>query len=649
MKGDHMRKKFLGLLTLLLATSLVACGAKEGEDKKSEPAGDSETSQVTPAKRYTVKFMNGEERVATESVKEGETLSAAQIPAVQAPEGKTFAGWSLTEGGEIVDLSTYLVTEDVTFYAIFKNADVDDSLDVNAKKEDGKTYYLVMGWWECTKIEDGAQKLTSYLTETDVRIFYTNVINYLKASGATAEDIANIQFRNYSSVDVAALVSAVNTDADVGLLIGVGKNINSTGNVTLLNGNDSKFQVKMGSHQEARYIANPAFTNEVGTQVFDWLNNLTQGDTNIALSRIMTADEIAESAKPVDLAFTVNVHGDELKTTVLHTKTDTVEMPTITIPDGKNFKGFALSETGEVVLEKAIDATLKYEDLVSLVAEGVKTIDLYPVFEDKPVVLDDLVIYIQTGSRLSEPEAKLVVARFKETLTDKQVRFETNNGDSDGFTTFINGKGDADVIIGGNDPLKYFTLKDGSNLPLSNAGVKHFANTSRKVIIPATVADSHLELATSFYNFVKAEAPVYEFHYTYWHNSNKWVKEAERTAISEAIAAHINTYLGIEASETLLEKYNVKLTEYVAEGTKVAALGEETRALREGKGTDLIIGCGGNVADTDGAGMTVVEFKDIPTTIVAAGRKVALVNENPLAREIYDNYFVEPSTPEQGA
>ena len=100
MKGDYMRKKFLGLVTLLLATSLVACGANGGNSQESKPAGDSNTSsQVTPAKRYTVKFMNGDVRVATESVKEGESLTAAQIHTVAAPEGYSFEGWSLTANG----------------------------------------------------------------------------------------------------------------------------------------------------------------------------------------------------------------------------------------------------------------------------------------------------------------------------------------------------------------------------------------------------------------------------------------------------------------------------------------------------------------------------------------------------------------------
>ena len=635
MKGDHMRKKFLGLLTLLLATSLVACGAKGGEDSKSQPAGDSETSQVTPAKRYTVKFMNGDERVATESVKEGETLSAAQIPTVPAPEGYLFEGWALTIDGEIVDLTTYVINEEVTFYAVFKEAQ-DTGLSVDDVKEEGKTYYLVLGWWEVNDPEDPT-KVTSHLTKTTVRLFYQNIINYLKASGATEENIKNIQFRNYATATVAEMGAKINADGDVDIMIGVGNNINSTAGCTLYNSsNDYKFQTPMGDGT-ARYVACLSSATELGVKTYEWLRDTTAGIASFV--RELTAAEITESLKPVDLAFTVKVHGDEVKETVLHTKSDVVEMPAITVPEGKIFKGFALSETGEVVLEKAADAVLKYDDLVSLVAEGVKTIDLYPIFEDAPVVAEDLVVYVQiNGANLTLPEAKLLEARFNTTLTDEKVKFNFIDGNASTFSGAIGN--DSDVIIGGNNPVN--NLGKHADGPTANAGNKHFANTSRKVIISDKCQASHLELAKKLYNFVIADAIEFEVHATFWPKSdNSWVTVEERAAVLAGMTAQLNTYLGVTGEDTLLSKYNVKFSDVdvSVSGNKVADLGEATRALREGKGTDLIIGCGGNVDSATGAGMTIVEKKDIPTSIVAASRKVALVNENLLAREIYDNYF----------
>lgn len=637
-----MRKKFLGLLALLLSVSLVGCGSKPSDGDKSQGGGDSTPVVVT---RHTVKFENGGERVATESVKEGESLTAAQIPTVAAPEGYLFEGWSLTANGEIVDLTTYVVTEDVTFYAVFKEAQ-DTGLSVDDVKEEGKTYYLVLGWWEVNDPDDPT-KVTSHLTKTTVRLFYQNVINYLKAKGATDENIANIQFRNYATATVAQMGEKINTDGDVDIVIGVGNNINSTAGCTLYNSsNDYKFQTPMGDGT-ARYVACLSSASELGVETYEWLRDTTAGVASFV--RELTATEIQESLKPVDLAFTVKVHGDEVKETVLHTKSDVVDMPAITVPEGKIFKGFALTADGEVVLEVAKDATLKYDNLVSLVAEGVKSIDLYPIFEDAPVVLDDLVVYVQVnGSNLTLPEAKLLEARFNTTLTTEKVKFNVIDGNASTFKGAIGD--DSDVIIGGNNPVD--SLGKHAEGPTANAGGKHFANASRKVIISDKCQAGHLELAKKLYNFVIADAIEFEVHATFWPKSdNSWVTVEERAAVLAGMTAQLNTYLGVTGEDTLLSKYNVKFidVDVSVAGNKVADLGEATRALRDGKGTDLIIGCGGNVDSATGAGMTIVEKKDIPTSIVAGSRKVALVHENLLAREIYDNYFVEAAAPEQGA
>ena len=629
-----MKKKLLGLITLLLAASLTACGSsKPSEGGKSTPASEQGTSQAI-ATRYTVKFENNGERVATESVKEGESLTAAQIPTVRAPEGKVFKGWA-NEQNEIVDLTTYVVTGDVTFHAVFEDEqEQGDVLSVDDVKETGKTYYLVLGWWE---VNDPAEpdKVTSHLTKTTVRLFYANIINYLKASGATDENIANIQFRNYSSATVAEMGTAINADGDVDIMIGVGNNINSTAGCTLYNSsNDYKFQTPMGDGT-ARYVACLSSATELGVSTYSWLKNTDAGVASFV--RVLTDAEIAASLVPFDLDFTVIVHADEVKTTVLHSKDDVVDMGTITVPDGKIFKGFALSAGGEVALEVAKDATLKYDNVKSLVADGVKTVDLYPVIEDAPVVAEDLVVYVQVnGSNLTLAEAKLLEARFKTTLTTENVKFNFIDGDA---ATFTSGLGDdSDVIIGGNNPLKnYGVHTEGA---LANAGLKHFASTNRKIIISDKCSAAHLQLAKSLYNFVVADAIEFEVHSAFWRKGGDWVTDVEYTALQAGVKANLETYMGVEADK-LLETYNVKLTFVDVEGTKVADLGAATNALREGKGTDLVIGCGANVTST--GLVPTVEIIDIPASMVAAGRKVGLVKENCLTRSIVDVYFAAPA------
>ena len=629
-----MKKKFLGLITLLLAASLTACGSSKPASEGGHSTPSEQGTSQAIATRYTVKFENNGERVATESVKEGETLTAAQIPTVRTPEGKVFKGWA-NEQNEIVDLSTYVVTGDVTFHAVFEDAqEQGDVLSVEDVKEAGKTYYMVFGWWEVKDPAD-PEKVTSHLTKQTVRLFYGNIINYLKANGATDENIANIQFRDYSSDTVANMGAAINADGDVDIMIGVGNNINSTAGVTLYNSsNDYKFQTPMGDGT-ARYVACLSTATELGVSTYTWLKNTDAGIASFV--RVLTDAEIAASLVPVDLDFTVIVHADEVKTTVLHSKDDVVDMGTITVPDGKIFKGFALSAGGEVALDVAKDATLKYDDVKSLVADGVKTVDLYPVIEDAPVVAEDLVVYVQVnGSNLTLAEAKLLEARFKTTLTTENVKFNFIDGDAATFTSGIGD--DSDVIIGGNNPLKnYGVHTEGA---LANAGAKHFANTSRKVIISDKCSAAHLQLAKSLYNFVVADAIEFEVHAAFWRKGGDWITADEYTALQAGIKGNLETYMGVEADK-LLDTYNIKLTYVDVEGTKVADLGAATNALREGKGTDLVIGCGGNVTST--GLVPTVEIIDIPTSMVAANRKVGLVKENCLTRNIVDVYFAAPA------
>ena len=748
-----MKKKYLGLLSLLLAFSLAACNgpAKSSEPSKSSPASSeptpssgsqstpsSSSSQTTPTTRYTVIFENNGTRVATESVKSGEKLSEAQLARVAnptAPEGKKFVGWA-DKDGTIVDLTTYVVTGNVTFYAVFEDAgqqvDPYADLSVDDKKEAGKTYYLVMGWWE-VKDPNDPTKVTSHLSPADVKLFYNNLINYLKAAGASDTDIANIQFRDYSSATVADMGTAINADGDVDIMIGVGNNINSQAGCSLYNGDNAyKFQTPMGDDSTQRYVACLSSASDLGVSVYDWLKNTDAGKAS--LLRELTADEIAASIAANTVNLTVTVHGDTDVVTQLEDKKTAITLPAITAPTGKHFVGFALTENGQVVLEKSENIT--YEDLKALVAsgattldlypifendldvtvtvhgktdevsklaldddaitlpefeipedyhlvgfalsangevviekttgltladvkdlltEGANTLDLYPVYETNPVMEYDLSVYVQIqGTNLFDYEVDLLEARFNDSRTDdKKIKIEgIKVSDAQGFIDALADVKDADVIVGGNNPVDKEAFTRHADGPTANAGAKHFRSANRKIaILNDAEAHGHLDLAKEFYAFVKADAQEFEFHYTYWSNANKWTTEEERTTMTAAIEARVNTFLGIKEGENLADIYNVKLTNYVATGTKVADLGAETRALREGKGTDLIIGCGGNVDETEPgkttAGMTIVEKKAIGAPFVAASsRYVALVTENPLAKDVYDNYFVTEAQPE---
>lgn len=99
-----MKKKLIGLVTLLFVLVSVF--------------GVIAACDETPA-TYTVTFKNGNDTIKTITVKEGESLTEADIPTVSAPEGKEFDGWFI---GETKVEAGYAPTADVTAEAKFSDA-----------------------------------------------------------------------------------------------------------------------------------------------------------------------------------------------------------------------------------------------------------------------------------------------------------------------------------------------------------------------------------------------------------------------------------------------------------------------------------------------------------------------------------------------
>ena len=480
-------------------------------------------------------------------------------------------------------------------------------------------------------------------------MFYGNLIKYLTATGATEDNLAAISFRNYSSAKVDEMGNMVKEDGDVDLLIGVGNNVNSTAGLSLYNSsNDYKFQTKMSTNEKgedvSRYVALLDSCTELGVTTYEWLKDTDAGRKSFLAE--LTDEEIEASLAPEEINLTVTVRGDTNEVTVLDDKDDVIKMPEITVAEGKMFKGFALTQDGEVALDVNKDAVLKYEDVKELVAEGEHTLDLYAVIKDIPVVEDDLVVYIQiNGSYLTIPEATLLAARFTQAHPEEHIKFNIIDGDA---TTFDDAVGDdADVVIGGNNPLKNYTLYDADNYPLANAGGLHFASTNRKVIIKNTVNPGHVELAKALYNFVKDDAPVYKLLTAVWTKDGDWVTDDEAHNFETEFVTHLNTYLNITGEDTLKNLYNVEIEfeEVTTSGNKVADLAAATQALNDGKGADLIVGCGGNIDQQ--TGYEDVLKKGISDTahtfVTATNRYVALVHDNCLADEIFNNYFVFPT------
>lgn len=158
----------------------------------------------------------------------------------------------------------------------------ESSLNVTDTKDEEKEYSLVIGWY--------GNIGTSGMDETLAKHFYANVLIYLENSGMSEEDIAKISVRKYGDDEtkVADLGALVNGDADVDLLVGVGKNIETTGGVTAVSktggftigGETDRYIALLSENTYATNFYNLAcaLLSEKSLNVFDATYTLTSED-----------------------------------------------------------------------------------------------------------------------------------------------------------------------------------------------------------------------------------------------------------------------------------------------------------------------------------------------------------------------------------
>ena len=113
--------------TIVTVDDGVVLGVSEGSatvTAKNDTATATCEITVTAAEEqtYTILFKNGETEIKSMEVVEGGTIAyvgAAPSKANTDEFSYTFIGWSLTDGGEVVDIATITADSDKTFYAVF--------------------------------------------------------------------------------------------------------------------------------------------------------------------------------------------------------------------------------------------------------------------------------------------------------------------------------------------------------------------------------------------------------------------------------------------------------------------------------------------------------------------------------------------------
>ncbi len=181
----------------------------------------------TPATRqYKVTFMNGSEKLSESDVDyNGVAVAPTQTPAKESTVDTvyTFAGWSLTDGGEKVD--ELKITGDTTFYAVYTPSvrkynvqfigdDLDVTVSVNArenvpalKDEEGALGRKIVGYYS----DEGFG--TEFDTEAEIlkdTVVYVKLSDYVYFNGAMLNKFTDANATKTLNGDGTLTVTGVN-------------------------------------------------------------------------------------------------------------------------------------------------------------------------------------------------------------------------------------------------------------------------------------------------------------------------------------------------------------------------------------------------------------------------------------------------------
>ena len=177
------------------------------------------------AKKYAVIFMDGETQISEQTVEANKEAVKPADPTKESTVGEvyTFAGWSLTDGGEKVD--ELKITGDTTFYAVYTPSvrkynvqfigdDLDVTVPVNArenvpalKDEEGALGRKIVGYYS----DEGFG--TEFDTEAEIlkdTVVYVKLSDYVYFNGAMLNKFADANATKTLNGDGTLTVTGVN-------------------------------------------------------------------------------------------------------------------------------------------------------------------------------------------------------------------------------------------------------------------------------------------------------------------------------------------------------------------------------------------------------------------------------------------------------
>lgn len=502
--------------------------------------------------------------------------------------GYKFLGWAVQAGESVV----FEASAPISMYDLQDYVDANGQIRLYAVYEQRQSNEgLVVAIW------DRYINAEAVGTDTAQKIQQA-YLAYMAEKGLSY----NVEFRVFTESSVADFGAAINSAADVDVILGAGKNIQSSGAVA--------------------YIARAYMTYEGLTDRYAVL--LTDTARALDFYGYVTGQE-ADQAQ-----ITFDVNGEKTTGTVDSLLGTTVAAPSVEAPEGYLFLGWAATENAAEAQLTGSD--ISYSDVKQLLTDG--TVTLYPVFEkiSTEVTYNSLKVAVWTkgGSWITAEELADIRAGFEAYMT-------ANGCDLTQITVEF-----VEVTTAGNKVAELVEATEGQGYDIvvgcgKSSGDLAYIGEKGVILTAHVAADRQVALLTAntyaqqLYTYLTTVQPEQapdvpvgdtQLKVSVWANNGKWVTAEELAAIKAGFEAYL-TANGHDLSE-------LTITYITSELSKVADLGAEVNTAGD---YDLIIGCGSNV--TTKGGVEVLTKADISASLVAGGRMVARLTDNTLAQALY--------------
>ena len=227
-------------------------------------------------KMFKASFVTGENATATHALYANENRTLDEQPEEPTRKGYEFRHWSLTEGGDSVNVETYVFTEDTTFYAVWNPIEVSFSYEIYIQHLDDDGYDLL----EVVEGKGITEDETPLPTSSSVAVSMPTAEGG-RYSNRYTSDGQTINYTNVQTLDYFGfhlneqkfVPADINGEGDTSVKVYYDRNVHS---ITVMRLNDT-------DAQEWYYINPNNWVATADTQKFrygqdsaDWFNNLNE-------------------------------------------------------------------------------------------------------------------------------------------------------------------------------------------------------------------------------------------------------------------------------------------------------------------------------------------------------------------------------------